>query len=144
MKATDMLDPCDVPRADCRMRPVLCHVVRRAQPAPQWSAAKQVRPWVLHQVGTFDRKEGLAFFHVVADLGEQARDAALVICEDLDSHVFVVIDASAGDPFEPDQMFANRFDLDRCNLLFVDGIGSFQRISRIQFACGFGWPPKSP
>ena len=46
----------------------------------------------LDQIGAVDREQGLAFLHVVADLGEQADDPPLIRREHLGRHVLIEID----------------------------------------------------
>ena len=103
----------------------------------------------LQQVGTVDGKERLILFYFVAELGEQPDNAPLVIREDLERHVFIVIDTPHRALLDRKQMFAGGLDLDRTDLLLgeVHGVGGSRFLSTLADAgspSSFGWPPISP
>src|SRR4029077_19392969 len=70
----------------------------------------------LQQIGAVDGEQRLAFADVVADLGKQRYDAALIGREPLDRHVLVEADAADGVLLDREFALLDRLDLDRGKL----------------------------
>jgi hypothetical protein len=72
------------------------------------------------QVGTVDGEQGLALLDFIADFGEQVHDFALIGREHLDGELFVEVDAAHCHPLDRENMFSDRLDLNRGELLVVE------------------------
>ena len=79
----------------------------------------------LQQVRAVDGEQGLALFHLVADLGEQPDDPSLIGREDLDRHFLVEVDAADRGLLDRKVVLSDRLDLDGRQLRVgqVDAIG---------------------
>jgi hypothetical protein len=104
---------------------VLRHRARRkeiAQPRQifavqlQHTRGRDQRRFRLQQIGTVDGEQRLALGDVVADLGEQRDDAALIRREHLDRHVLVEADAADGVFLDREFTLLDRLDFDRGKL----------------------------
>jgi hypothetical protein len=68
------------------------------------------------QVGAVDGVQGLALLHVIADLGQQADDPALIGREHLQRHVLIEVDAADGLLLDRKLVLSDRLDLHRSQL----------------------------
>ena len=82
----------------------------------QHARGRDQRRFRLQQIGAVDGEQRLALGDVVADLGKQRDDAALVRREHLDRHVLVEADAADGVFLDREFALLDRLDLDRGEL----------------------------
>ena len=101
----------------------------------------------LQQVGAVDGEQRLAFFHVVAHLGEQRDDPALIGREDLHRHVLIEVDAADRLLLDGKVALLDRCDLDRIELRIgqVHAVGTRTgRARRVGIARAAGWTSTPP
>ena len=70
----------------------------------------------LQQVRTVNGEERLALFDLIADLGKELDDPALIGREHLHCHILIEIDAPDRGLLDQEFVFADWLDLDRCEL----------------------------
>ena len=94
----------------------------------------------LQQIGAVDGEQRLALLHVVADLGKQRDDAALIGREHLRRHVLVEIDAADRLLLDREIALFDRLDLDRSKLRIrqIDAVALRRRLVRRLAGLGAG------